>query len=66
MALHIRKNIVTLADFGLAQAARPVVARTKDIVRKREARREAREMRLREEKLTILCENGFRIRPIKS
>jgi hypothetical protein len=65
MALHIRKNIVTLADFGLTQAARPVVARTKDIVRKREARREAREMKLREEKLTILCENGFRIRPIK-
>lgn len=64
--LHIRQNVATLADFGLAQAAQPVVARTKDIMRKRNARKAARELREREAKLTITCSNGFVIRPIKS
>lgn len=63
--LHLNGNVVTLADFGLAQAAKPVVARTKDIQRKRNARREAREAREREAKLVIVCADGRVIRPIR-
>jgi len=54
-------NIVTLADFGLAQAARPVLYREREIARKRKAREAAK----RERALTITCANGFVIRPIK-
>jgi hypothetical protein len=61
MALHIRKNIVTLADFGLLVAAKPVLARERDIQRKRTARKVAAQDRA----LTIICANGFKIRPIK-
>lgn len=53
--------VATLADFGLAQAARPVLYRQREILRKRKAREEAR----REKNLTIVCANGFKIRPIK-
>lgn len=61
MALHIRKNVVTLADFGLAVAARPVLYREREIARKRNARVEAREYK----RMSIVCANGFVIRPIK-
>lgn len=61
MALHIRRNIVTLADFGLLQAAKPVLQRERDIQRKRNARKAA----ARDRALTIVCANGFKIRPIK-
>jgi hypothetical protein len=55
------QNIVTLADFGLVQAARPVLYRERELARKRKAREVAR----RERALTITCANGFKIRPIK-
>ncbi len=65
MALHIRGNVATLADFGLLQAARPVLARQKDILRKRTARKVAAQERERERNLTIVCADGRLIRPIK-
>jgi hypothetical protein len=55
------QNIVTLADFGLVQAARPVLYRERELARKRKAREAAK----REKHLTIVCANGFKIRPIK-
>jgi hypothetical protein len=55
------QNIVTLADFNLMAAARPVLYREREILRKRKAREAAR----REKHLTITCANGFKIRPIK-
>lgn len=61
MALHIRKNIVTLADFGLATAAKPVLYRQREIARKRKARQVAAKDRA----LSIICASGFVIRPIK-
>jgi hypothetical protein len=63
--LHMNGNVVTLADYGLAQIARPVVARTKDVLRKRNARKVASEARRQTQKLSIVCSNGFVIRPIK-
>jgi hypothetical protein len=63
--LHINGNVVTLADYGLAQVARPVVSRTKDVLRKRNARKVAAEAREQARKLSIVCSNGFVIRPIK-
>lgn len=61
MALHIRGNVVTLADFGLLKAARPVLYREREIKRKRDARAKARLDR----KLCIICNDGRVIRPIK-
>lgn len=77
---------ITLADFNLAQVAKPVVARTKDVLRKRNARRvaaiqreHARKVASRDAEivarvearkaalanLSIVCESGRVIRPIK-
>lgn len=61
MALHLNANVATLADFGLLQAARPVLYREREIARKRNARREAREQK----RLSIICASGFVIRPIR-
>lgn len=55
------QNVVTLADFGLVEAARPVLYREREIARKRKARAEAREAK----RMSIVCSNGFVIRPIK-
>lgn len=38
MALSLNGNFSTLADFGLLKAARPVLARERDVLRKRKAR----------------------------
>lgn len=62
--LHINGNIVTLADFGLERAARPVLKRTRAIERKRKARAESRLERAEAERLSIRCEDGRVIRPI--
>lgn len=59
--LHLNGNIATLADFNLAKAARPVLYRQREIERKRKAR----EQQKRERALTIVCSNGFVIKPIK-
>ena len=59
--LHIRGNVVTLADFGLIEAARPVLYRQREIVRKRVARVNAK----RDKALTIICKDGRIIRPIR-
>jgi hypothetical protein len=61
MALHIRGNVTTLADFGLLKAARPVLYREREIARKRNARSQEREQK----RMSIVCANGFVIRPIK-
>lgn len=38
MALSLNGNFSTLADFGLLNAAKPVLARQRDVQRKRKAR----------------------------
>ncbi len=63
--LSLNGNVATLADFGLAKAAKPVVDRTKDIMRKRNARKAAREQRERERNLTLMFSDGRVVRPIK-
>ena len=76
MALHIRGNVATLADFGLLAAAKPVLARERDIQLKRKARREARQVREaqaiatairqeREQHFSIVLRDGRIVRPIK-
>jgi hypothetical protein len=55
------QNMVTLASFGLCEAARPVLYRERELARKRKARVEAREQK----RMSIVCSNGFVIRPIK-
>jgi len=74
-----RETLSTLADFDLMKAARPVLYREREILRKRNARREAAQEReaarilaairqdeeQRVQRLTIVCKNGGIIRPIK-
>lgn len=63
---------VSLADFGLAKAARPVLYRQREIERKRKARAEAKAKREAERaqveaqaRLTLTLSDGKVIRPIK-
>jgi len=62
--LHINGNVAKLGDLDWS-AAKPVVRRTKDVLRKRESRRVAREARERENKLAIVFSDGTIVRPIK-
>lgn len=62
MMLHINGNLATLADFGLLQAARPVLYRQREILRKRHSRLKARQ----ESKLTLVFSNGQTVKPIPS
>lgn len=79
MALSLNGNFATLADFNLREAAKPVLARERDVQRKRRARAlaaakrehdrkiEARQQEIEAKRasLVIVCADGRTIRPIK-
>ena len=62
--LHLNGNVASLGDLDWT-AAKPVVRRTKDVLRKREARRVAREKRERDRKLSLTFSDGRVVKPIK-